>query len=71
MCGECEEKETFDIVINVRPCTITRQGHSVSCESCKKFMGSKVVEFVVCSKINVHAKLTQICAQGIFKFCQN
>ena len=28
MCGECEEKETFDVMINVRPCAITRQGHS-------------------------------------------
>ena len=35
MCGECEEKETFHIIINMRPCTITRQHHSVSCESCK------------------------------------
>ena len=25
MCGECEEKETFDVMINVRLCTITRQ----------------------------------------------
>ena len=35
MCGECEEKETFDVMINVRPCTMTRQGHSVSWDSCK------------------------------------
>ena len=33
MCEECEEKETFDVMINVRPCTITRQGHSVSYKS--------------------------------------
>ena len=25
MCGECEEKETFDVMINVGSCTITRQ----------------------------------------------
>ena len=41
MCGECEEKETFGIMINVRLCTIMRQGHSVSCESCKKFYEKK------------------------------
>ena len=35
MCGECEEKETFNVMINVRPCTMTRQGHSVVWESCK------------------------------------
>ena len=35
MSGECEEKETFNIMINVRPCTMTRQGHFVSWESCK------------------------------------
>ena len=29
------KKETFDVMINVRPCTMTRQGHSVSWESCK------------------------------------
>ena len=28
----CVGKETL---INVRPCTITRQGHSVFCKSCK------------------------------------
>ena len=28
-------KKTFDVMINVRPCTITRQGHSISCESRK------------------------------------
>ena len=35
MCGECEEKETFNVMINVKPCTMIRQGHSVSWESCK------------------------------------
>ena len=66
MCGECEEKETFDVMINVRSCTITRQGHSVSWESCKICLWEesclcvrKKVVFVlgkqqtVCSKINV------------------
>ena len=41
MCGECEEKETFDVMINARPCTVTRQGHSVSWESCKIFYGEE------------------------------
>ena len=36
MCGKCEEKETFDLMINVRPCTMTSQGHSVSWESGKR-----------------------------------
>ena len=35
MCEECEEKETFDVMINVRPCAMTRQGHSVSWEPCE------------------------------------
>ena len=55
--GECDEKETFNVMINVRPCTITRQGHSVSCESCKNFsMGRKIVFVLgICGlfKINV------------------
>ena len=53
MCGECEEKETFDAMINVRPCTITRQGHSVSCEPCKICLWEEKLAFVVCSKTNV------------------
>ena len=44
LCVEnVRKKETIDVMINVRPCTITRQGHSVSCESCEIFMGRKVV----------------------------
>ena len=35
MCGECEEKETFGVLINVRLCNMTKQGHSVSWELCK------------------------------------
>ena len=35
MCGECEERETFNVMINVRPCIVTRQRDSVSCESRK------------------------------------
>ena len=57
MCGECEKKETFDVMINVRPCTITRQGHSVSCELCKICLWEEKLSlcqaFVVSSKINV------------------
>ena len=32
---ECEEEDSFNVMINVRPCTMTREGHSVSWESCK------------------------------------
>ena len=57
MCGECEKKETLDIMINVRPCTVTRQGHSVFCESCEVCLWEEKLslcqEFVVCLKINV------------------
>ena len=57
MCGECEEKETFDVMINMRPCTMTRQGHSVSWESCKICLWDEKLSlchaFVVCSEINV------------------
>ena len=53
----CVEKEIFDIMINVTPCTVTRQGHSLSCESCEKFVYGKKVVFVIsiCDllKINV------------------
>ena len=35
MCGECEEKETFNVMINMKPCTMIRQVQSVSWESCK------------------------------------
>ena len=55
VCEECEEKEIFDIMINVRPCTITRQGHSVSYESCKICLWEEKLSlcqaFVVCSKL--------------------
>ena len=59
--------------VNARPCTVTRQGHSVSCESCKIFYGKKgslCVRHLWFAQ-NQCAKLTQIRAQGIFKFCQN
>ena len=56
MCRECEEKESFDVMTNVRPVTITRQGHSASCESCKICLWEEKLSlcyaFVVCSKIN-------------------
>ena len=68
MCRECEEKETFDVMINVK------QGYSVSCKLCKICLWEEKLSsckaFVACSKIK-RDKLTQICAQGIFKFCQN
>ena len=32
ICEPCVEN---NVMINVRPCTMTRQGHSVSWESCK------------------------------------
>ena len=36
LCVEnVSKKETFNVMINVRPCTITRQGHFVSCQSCR------------------------------------
>ena len=35
LCGECVGKETFSVTIKVRPCTMTRQGQSVSWKSCK------------------------------------
>ena len=41
MCGGCEEKETFDVMINVRPCTMTRQGHYVYVENRVKFVYGK------------------------------
>ena len=44
MCGECEEKKKSDIMIN---CTITRQGHSVSCESCKICLWEEKFVFVL------------------------
>ena len=57
MCGECEEKETFDVKINVRPCTMIRQGHSVSWESCKLCLWEEKLSscqaFVVRLKSNV------------------
>ena len=50
-------KETFDVMINVRPCTITSQDHSAFCKSCKKVYGKKgclcVQAIVLCSEINV------------------
>ena len=52
MCGECEGEETFDVMINVRPYTMTRQGDSVSWESCKIFLWDEKLslcqESVVC-----------------------
>ena len=53
MCEECEEKETFDVMINVRPCTMTRQGHFVSCESCKICLWEE--------------RLSLCCLSGLFK----
>ena len=50
------KKETFDLIINVRPDTITRHGHCVSYESCKICLWEesfRVKAFVVCSEINV------------------
>ena len=74
MCGECEEKETFGVLINVRLCNMAKQGHSVSWELCKICLWEEKLSlcqaFVVSSK-NKCAKFTQICTQGIFKFCQN
>ena len=40
ICG-MREKETFDVIINVRSYTMSRQGHSLSCESCKIVYGKK------------------------------
>ena len=67
------KKEIFDVMINVYYvlCSMSRQGLFGSCESRKIYLWEKVVfVFVVCSEIN-GLKLTQICIQGIFKFCQN
>ena len=57
MCGECEEKETFDVTINVRSCTITRQGTLYLANRVNILMGRNI-DFVlgicvVCSKIDV------------------
>ena len=41
MCGECEEKEIFDVMINVRHVLYHKAGSLVSCESCKFFYGNK------------------------------
>ena len=43
MCGECEKKETFDVMVNVRPCTITRQVALYLANHVSIFMGRKVV----------------------------
>ena len=57
MCGECEEKETFDIMINERLFTMQRQGHSVSWESCKICLWEEKLSLcqalLVSSEINV------------------
>ena len=73
MCGECEVKETFDVMINVRSCTITRQVTLYLAKHVNILMGRNIV---IMSGIygllkNKCTKLTQICAQRIFKFCQN
>ena len=48
---------TFDVMTNVRSCTITRQGHSVSCESCRTCLWEEKLSlcqaFLICSKINL------------------
>ena len=69
MYGECEEKETSDIMINRRPCTTTRQDYSVSCESYKIVDGKKSCPWLsICGLFkNLCAKLTKICAQRMFK----
>ena len=43
MCGECEENETFDVMINVRICTITRQVTLYLVNHVNIFIGRKVV----------------------------
>ena len=43
MCVECDGKGTFDIMINVRPSTMARQGHSVSWRLCKICLWELVV----------------------------
>ena len=43
MCGEFEEKETFDVMINVRLCTIIRQVTLYLANHVNIFMGRKVV----------------------------
>ena len=43
MCGECEEKETFDVMINVRSCTITRQVTLYLADHVNIFMGRNIV----------------------------
>ena len=43
MCGECDEKETFDVMINARSCTITRQVTLYLTNHINIFMGRNIV----------------------------
>ena len=47
MFGEYEKKETFNVMIKVRPCTMTRQAHSVSWELCKICLWKEKLFFVL------------------------
>ena len=56
MCGECEEKETFNVMINDEAMYYHKAGSlSVSCESCKICLWEEKLSlceaFVVCSKL--------------------
>ena len=60
MCGECKEKEAFSVMIKVRPCTMTRQGH-FHFHFCVKFVYGK--KSCLCVR---HKKLSFF--QGHFHF---
>ena len=73
MCGECEEKEALDVMINVSSCTITRQVTLYLANHVNILMGRTIVFVLGIYGLfkNECTKLTQICAKRIFTFCQN